>query len=121
MAARNIRPRLLDILENISIVKGAVSGRDYESFVRDHILRLAIERAIEIVSEAVRHVPVEARDKYPQVPWRNIMAIGNKLRHEYQRVDVDIVWEIAQRHLPGLEPAIMEILKSESDTEGHPT
>lgn len=44
-------------------------------------------------------------------------AIGNKLRHEYQRVDVDIVWEIAQRHLPDLEPVIREILKSEADRD----
>jgi uncharacterized protein with HEPN domain len=88
MAARSLRPRLEDILENIAIVVDAVAGRGFASFTDDAVLRLAIERAIEIISEAVRHIPEEVRNKHPDVPWRNIMAIGNKLRHEYHRVDL---------------------------------
>jgi uncharacterized protein with HEPN domain len=111
MAARSLRPRLDDILANIAIVAGAVADRDYASFTADPILRLAVERAIEIISEAVRHIPQEERDKYPEMPWRNIMAIGNKLRHEYHRVDADIVWDIAKQHLDDLRPVIEAILK----------
>lgn len=110
MAPRSIRPRLLDILQNIDLVAEAVSGRDYASFQADRILRLALERAIEIVSEAVRHIPDADRAKHPGVPWRNIMAIGNKLRHEYQRVDPDIIWDIAQAYLPALRPVVAAIL-----------
>lgn len=111
MASRSIRPRLLDILQNIDIVTEAIAGRDYPSFQSDTILRLAVERAVEIVSEAVRHIPEDDRAKYPDVPWRNIMAIGNKLRHEYQRVDPDIIWEIAQTHLTELRPVVAVILR----------
>ena len=99
-SSRSIRPRLLDILQSIDIVKGAVAVRDYASFQADLILRFAVERAIEIVSEAVRHIPEADRAGHTEVPWRNIMAIGNKLRHEYQRIDPDIIWEIAQVYLP---------------------
>lgn len=87
MAPRSVRPRLDDILENIDIAVRAVA----DSFKNDVIVRLAVERAVEIISEAVRHIPPEARDLYPDTPWRNIIAIGNKLRHEYHRVDPDIV------------------------------
>jgi uncharacterized protein with HEPN domain len=104
MAERSIRPRLQDILDNISIVGGAIEGRDYPSFVADPVLRLATERAIEIISEAVRHIPEDLRNRHPGTPWRNIMAISNKLRHEYQRIDPDIIWEIAETHLNDLRP-----------------
>jgi uncharacterized protein with HEPN domain len=73
-----------------------------------------VERAIEIISEAVRHIPEPERAKYPDVPWRNIMAIGNKLRHEYQRVDPDIIWDIARTHLVDLRPVIEAILDGQS-------
>ena len=80
MAARSLRLRLDDILESIDITAKAVDGRDLASFDADPVLRLASERAVEIISEAVRHIPEEERDKHPDVPWRNIMAIGNRLR-----------------------------------------
>lgn len=83
---------------------GRVAGKDCEIFKSDHVLRLAVERAVEIVSEAARQIPESEREKYPDVPWRNIIAIGNKLRHEYHRVDPDIIWEIARSHLPELRP-----------------
>jgi uncharacterized protein with HEPN domain len=111
MAARSLRPRLEDILENIAIVTGAVAGRDLADFTADSILRLAVERAIEIISEAVRHIPEDERNKHPLVPWRNIMAIGNKLRHEYHRIDADIIWDVAQRHLGELRPVIEAIMQ----------
>jgi uncharacterized protein with HEPN domain len=79
-AARSLRLRLDDILESIDITANAVEGRDLASFDADPVLRLASERAVEIISEAVRHIPEEERDKHPDVPWRNIMAIGNRLR-----------------------------------------
>jgi uncharacterized protein with HEPN domain len=65
------------------------------------------------VSEAVRHIPDAERVKHKDVPWRNIITIGNKLRHEYQRVDPDIIWEIAQVHLPALRPVIEMILNDQ--------
>jgi uncharacterized protein with HEPN domain len=111
MGSRSVRPRLLDILQSIDVVNGAVAGRDYASFQSDYVLKLAVERAIEIVSKAVRHIPASDRARYPQVPWRNVIAIGNKLRHEYQRVDPDIIWDIAQTHLPALRPVVEAILR----------
>jgi len=110
MAGRSVRPRLQDIRDNIAVVDGATAGRDLGSFVNDPVLRLAVERAIEIISEAVRHIPEDFRRHYPTMPWRNIIAIGNKLRHEYQRIDPDIIWEIARKHLADLRPVIEAII-----------
>ena len=61
----------------------------------------------------MRHIPEAERAGHTGVPWRNIMAIGNKLRREYQRVDPDIIWEIAQVYLPALRPVIEAILNTQ--------
>ena len=57
-------------------------------------MKAALERFLEIVSEVSRHIPLELKAKSPQVSWRRVADIGNHLRHAYQHVDVDILWDI---------------------------
>jgi uncharacterized protein with HEPN domain len=106
---RALLPRLNDILRSIDFVEGALTGTTASDLETDTMLRFAIERAIEIVSEAVRHIPDDVQAEYPLVPWRNIRAIGNKLRHEYDRLDTDIIWDVASHHLGGLRTVIDDI------------
>jgi uncharacterized protein with HEPN domain len=69
-----------------------------------------VERCIEIISEATRHVPVELRDMEPEIAWRKIIHIGNLLRHEYYRIDHADMIRIARVHVPALRPAIIRLL-----------
>ena len=62
---------------------------------------------MEIVSEASRRVPDEAKAAWPDVQWPEIAAIGNRLRHEYGRLDEVLVWKAATRSLPELRPVIV--------------
>lgn len=77
-------------------------GVDVSGYHRDFKLRKAVERCVEIVSEATRHIPEHLKEKFPGQPWREIESIGNLLRHHYQRVDDLIMWKIATRSLPDL-------------------
>jgi uncharacterized protein with HEPN domain len=70
----------------------------------------AVERCIEIVSEASRGIPQVLKGEFPEQPWPEIAAIGNLLRHSYDRVDDLIMWKIATRSLPELRPAIVAAL-----------
>jgi uncharacterized protein with HEPN domain len=80
MTDRPLRPRLQDILENIDIVAGAVGKLDFGRFAADPILRLAVERAIEIISEAVRHIPESDRNGFRTcrgaTSWRSATSFG---------------------------------------------
>ena len=87
------------------------AGRDLGAFRSDIQLRYAIERCIEIVSEASRHIPVEEKARFPDVPWPEIAGIGNRLRHEYGRLDEVLVWRVATRFLPELGPTIVAIVE----------
>jgi uncharacterized protein with HEPN domain len=69
-----------------------------------------VERAIAIVSEAVKALPVELLDQYPQSEWQKIIGIGNFIRHEYEKIDPEVMREIATVHLPALEPIVRKML-----------
>lgn len=107
--------RLRDILAAIDAVAEMIAGRDLGQFRSNLQLRLAVERCVEIISEASRHVPADDKARFPDVPWPEIAGIGNRLRHEYGRVDDIIIWQVATRSLPELRPIVVAILDAASN------
>jgi uncharacterized protein with HEPN domain len=101
---------LEDIRSAIAVAEAATRSHDLASYASDEFLQRGVERTIEIVSEAVRHLPDEMLAARPDLPWRSIRAIGNILRHEYHRIDAEEMWEIVQRDLPPLRVAIEAML-----------
>jgi uncharacterized protein with HEPN domain len=69
----------------------------------------AVERCVEIVSEATRHIPDHFKSRYPEIAWRQIAGIGNVLRHAYDIVDQQIIWEVATVHFPQLRAVVLEL------------
>lgn len=104
--ARDVGPVLQDMLDTITLIETALSGKTRADFGKDDILRLAIQRAIEILSEASRHIPDELLPHAPDIPWRAIRGIGNILRHEYHRIADDMIWTVVVRDLPPLRAAL---------------
>jgi uncharacterized protein with HEPN domain len=102
--------RLSDILDNIDAVADMIEGVELGAYRRDVKLRRAIERCVEIISEASRHIPMQMKADYPDHPWDEIASIGNLLRHHYERIDDLIMWKIATRSLPELRPIIVAML-----------
>jgi tryptophan synthase alpha chain len=108
-------PRLNDILRCIEFAREALRGKSAGDLDSEKMLRLAIERTIEIVSEATRHIPEGDRSKHPEIPWTKITSIGNKLRHEYDRLDADVIWDVATTRLEELAPVIEAIKSANTD------
>jgi uncharacterized protein with HEPN domain len=86
----------------------------FDTFVGDWVKQRAVERGLEITSQASRHVPTDLKALARDIPWRQITAIGNLLRHEYQRADVETTWNIINEHPSALSVAIEELI---ADTE----
>lgn len=103
--------RLRDILDAFDGATEMMSGVEFEQYRSDFKLRMALERCVEIVSEASRHIPAALKAKHPDQPWDEIAAIGNLLRHHYQRVDDLIIWKIATRSFRELRPVILAMLE----------
>ena len=117
MAKHSVLPRLDDILEAIEGIEGIIRGMDFDAYKKDYRARRAVERCVEIVSEASRHLEADLTDRYPNIPWHDVRGIGNRLRHEYQRVDDGIIWLVATKSLPELKPAIRAMI---ADLESQP-
>ncbi|MBI2496093.1 MAG: DUF86 domain-containing protein, partial [Candidatus Omnitrophica bacterium] len=65
---------------------------------------------LEVLGEASKNIPQTVRDRYPQVPWREVAGIRDKLIHEYFGVNLDVVWRAVQQDLPQLTPVIVQML-----------
>jgi len=107
--ARIAAPAISDILTAINGINRALKGKSYKEFTREWVLRHAVQRGIEIISEASRSLPEQLTRQHPQVPWKQIKGIGNILRHEYHRVADDIIWNVVVNDLPTLKKAILKL------------
>ncbi len=85
-------------------------GRDRQDLDRDRKLNLSLVRLLEIVGEAAGRVSKEEQDRYPMIPWAEIVSLRNRLIHGYDRVDFDVLWEIVRNDLPPLSKSLADIL-----------
>ena len=110
MAARSPVPRLVDIVEAIEHIRSVTSVVSLEAFEADWQKRWLVERGLEILSEASRHLGDELKARHPEIPWPKVAGIGNVLRHDYERIAADVLWKLAWDDLPPLEEACREEL-----------
>lgn len=102
---------LAEILDEVAWLRARLAGATFADFTADRTLRYAVERSIEIISEASRRIPDAAKAARPEIPWRAIASVGNILRHEYHSVAPRIVWAVVTDDLPVLAEAIEAISK----------
>ena len=102
------RTRLvLDHIEQaLDDIATLVHDLDEAGFRADRHRRLAVERCIEIISEASRRLPDDLKAEHPDIPWRAIAGIGNVLRHDYDDIIPNVIWQAATREVVPLRAAI---------------
>lgn len=111
------RAALEDIAEAIALIERYLQGRERGDLDREPMLRQAIERNIEIVSEASRRLPDAWKARHPAVPWRKVAGIGNVMRHDYDRIDNTVLWRAATVEMRALKAAV-EAMQRDSATDG---
>ena len=108
---------LRHILDETTFIWNTVGGLTREAFLADETLKRAVVRSLEIIGEAAKHVPESTRTRNPQIEWRAMAGIRDRLIHDYFGIDYDIVWDVATRKVPGLRTEVERIL---AGIEGSP-
>jgi uncharacterized protein with HEPN domain len=112
MPFEDVRSHLQDILNSIDAVQRFVDGMSLKSYEKDEKTQAAVERKMLVISEAAIRLKDHAETLCPEVPWRDIRGIGNWLRHQYDNVTVEIVWNTIQDDLPQLRTAVASALEN---------
>ncbi len=93
---------LLDILDAARLAQEFVEGMDQEAFNGDLKTQSAVIRQLEIVGEATRRLSTAFRSAHPKIPWQEMAGMRSRLIHNYNQVNLKLVWEVVQNDLPTL-------------------
>jgi uncharacterized protein with HEPN domain len=116
-----VADRLRHILDAIARIESLTAGKTLEDYTAEWVTRDAVERNLERVSEASRHIPSDLKARHENIRWRAIAGLGNVLRHDYPSVKDPRVWAIVTNDLSPLKAAVESILHDlEADGGGPP-
>ena len=102
---------IADILNAVREVEEFTEGMNFKTFLTDKKTINAVIRSLEVMGEATKHIPEDVREQYPDIPWKRMAGIRDKLIHEYSGVDLEIIWSVIKEELPPIEPLIEKVLK----------
>ena len=103
MGRRSLVPRLGDLVQACERIRNLLRSVPLDAFETDWQQQWIVERGIEIISEASRHLTDDLKARHANIPWAKVAGIGNILRHDCERVAPDILWKLVQSDLAELE------------------
>jgi len=102
---------LEDIIDAMEKAELAITEVEYERFADDFMINFVVIRALEIVGEATKRLPLSIRTQYPHVPWKDMAGMRDRIIHGYDSVDLQIVWNVVKNEIPRIKPIIQQILR----------
>ncbi len=110
---REIQAYLEDIMKECEYLIKTSEGLTFEKFIEDETLKRAFVRSLELIGEAVKHLPQDFRKKHSDVPWKEIAGMRDILIHEYFGIDYQLVWVTIKEDIPYLKKILESILDTE--------
>ena len=114
---RDFAQFLQDILDAVDDIEGFIRGMEFNEFSGDKKTIYAVTKALEIIGEATQKLPDTLKNEYPDIPWKSMARIRDKVVHGYFVVDLPIIWNTAKKDVPSLKSLIEEVLEEIESNE----
>jgi len=101
-----------DILNAIRAIENFIEGMNFELFKEDDKTSSAVIRKLEIIGEAIKHIPDDTKNKHSEIPWREIAGMRDRLIHAYFGIDYKLVWETINVNLLVLQKEVQRIVEN---------
>ena len=101
---------LQHILEAINQIEVYTSNVSYEQFLQERLLQDGVVRQLEIIGEASRNLSTDFRDQHPEISWRQIIGLRNRVVHAYFELNLTIIWEVVENDLPVLKQGLEQLV-----------
>ncbi len=111
MSQRDPVIALLDMSEAIQTIGEYLQGLSYQEYIADNRTKDAIVRNLEVLGEAATHIPDDVKERYRNIPWKNVIGLRNVVIHRYFGIDYATIWFIIKEQLPVLKNQIETIMK----------
>ena len=108
---------VVDILLACRDIQDCTHGLSRQDFEANKTVRHAVVRCIEVIGEATKRISPAFRAEHPEIPWQAMAGMRDRLIHEYDRVDLDVVWNVVERDVPDLVARLEPLAPPE---EGNP-
>jgi uncharacterized protein with HEPN domain len=113
--ARSPRIWPVDIRGEIAGIRELTRNATEAEFGNSWAMKRAVEHALLIIAEAAKNLPAPMKEARPEVAWPKIHGLGNMLRHEYRRIDAEVLWSVVTEHLDALDDAAAALLEGLPD------
>ena len=110
-----------EMADAVGMIGEFTAGMDFQTFSEDPKTVAAVERKLQVISEAAIRLGTEGEIRCPGPAWRDIRGIGNWLRHQYDRIELPVIWKTIQDDLPPLKEALLNSLMKVSEGSSEPS
>jgi len=107
---RDYRLFIKDVISAMESIERFVEGMSLEKLMQDDKTSSAVIRKFEIIGEATKRLPDELKEGYPDIPWKRMAGMRDRLIHAYFGIDYELVWDAIKADIPNMKPKLQRIL-----------